>query len=484
LKARLAQQCIQESDLNQAQLELQAGRERLRSLEGEFLQAIWHTVFKKAWERDLDRARGDCLNWLAEINQRFLQLAAQREAANLYDQVVQDAHGLLAQLASLVQTARRTLERLDQFAQAALKPSGLEQGIYELALEAVDDNYIRSYYKQQALNIDLSTAYREFSKALPVKDLVEFSRWNEAELQRSLQSATRVYFADGLEQISLLEALQSYYGDQATTVIEAQFDRLVRYCHPFWQYNRDSGIQGQEGKSIIGVEDEHSELIPARYRDNLQYEVKSTGFRHRIDVARVQHGLPAFLLRGIADYKAYYDIRRKGLDPLHVLPEAADAGEVIPEERQEARQTFAVACACGYIVQIGSWYYFDPQKEYEQRRLHPGKENRLSQGRENAEEAFIQREDFVQQAEGLIEAEFVAMGNRAAISSLGSQVEAYKQALAGMGPETDLRRQYEKEIRALQIKRRQLGFIEQALPLRSFMEQRKPASRQELPVIE
>jgi len=292
-----------------------------------------------------------------------------------------------------------------------------------------------------------------------VRELADLEAWSEAELAHILQEHARGYFAEDLENTSLLEALAEYHGDRAPAVIEDQFDRLVKYCNPFWQYNANSGIGGHEGKSIIGVENEYSELIPPKYRDSPQYEIKSTGFKHRIDAVRIQHGLPAFLLRGMQDYKAYYDKKRKGIDPLHILPEALLADEVIPEEKPEARRTFAVAAALGYIVQIGSWYYFDPRKEHRTSGIHPGRENRLAQGREKAEEAFIQRDDLVRQAEELIEQEIEAMGNRAAIALLDARLAEHKEALSKLSLDSELRRQYQKEIQALEAKQRQLGRI-------------------------
>gem|GEM_PF-1202295 len=457
LKARLAQRGVAENDLAQAQTELQAAKERLRSLEGELLHALLHTLMKKSWEKELDRARNDCLSWLNEINQRSLQLAGQREAANLYDQVIEQLRSLLAELAGVAQTARRAAEALEGIAQDALRPAGLEQGIYELSLEAVDGRYIQDYYRKRAGAIDAAAAYRDFTGAQDLRALETLDGWNEYTLAKLLEQHGRGYFAAELENTSLLHALTAYYQEQAPQIIESLFDRLVRYCHPFWQYNRDSGIQGQEGKSLIGVEDEHSELIPARFRNDLQFEIKSTGFKHRIDVARVQHGLPAFLLRGMADYKACYDARRKGLDPLHVLPEAALSAEVAPEERQEARQLFVLACAFGLVVQIGSWYCFDPQKEYTLRRIRPGRDNRLGQGYENAEETFTQRDDFVRQADQLVEDTISNMGNPKAIALLEEQIEARKRAMANMSPENGLRRQYEREIGVMAEKQRMLS---------------------------
>ena len=283
------------------------------------------------------------------------------------------------------------------------------------------------------------------------------SAWSEGEWADRLQAHARLYFEEEVENTSLLAALQEHYGAQAPKKTAEFFDRLVRYCHPFWQYDANSGIQGQEGKSIIGVEDEHSPLIPERYQQDPQYEIKSTGFKHRIDFARVQHGLPASLLHEMPDYKAYYDKRRKGIDPLHVFPEAYLAQEVMPEQKSEARNIFAVAAAFEYVIQIGSYYYFDPQKEYSTQNIRPVREYRLDQGREKAEDAFVQRVDFLQEVDQLVEKEIVNMGNQAAVQLLETRIAEYKQALAKMSPDSDLRRQYEDEIRALQAKQVDLG---------------------------
>lgn len=461
-KRRLAQQGIGEAGVDQAQSELAAARSRLRSLEGDLLQAAWKTFLHRSWEREFEKARNDGLHWLTELNKRSLELAAKRQADNLYDQIMQALRSRLVELVALAQSALRAAELLDETAQVCLQPAGLESGVYELSLEAVDGKYIQAFYKRHATSLNPATMFRAFSAQQPA-DIWEGSRLEEAWLADRLQTFASAAFERVVQETSLLQALADYHGPQAPQVIENLFDRLVRYCHPFWQYQSDSGLQGQEGRSLIGVDDEHSQLIPARYRTNIQYEVKSTGFKHRIDVARIQHGLPAFLLRGMADYKAYYDARRTGLDPLHVLPEAAGAAEVIPEERQEGRRAFAVACAFGYIIPISSWYYFDARKEYAARRIHPGRENRLGQGRQNAEEAFAQRDDLVRLADNLVETEVVAMGNRAAIALLQVQIDSLKTAIANMGSdgtsENGLRRQYEKEIQALVDKQRQLGYV-------------------------
>ncbi len=457
LKARLSQFGVSETGLSQAEQAYRQARDRLRAMAGDVIHAAQRILLRKSWLEGLNRTRNDCLSWMGEVNARTLQLHAQRQAAILYDQLGEQVRRLKAAMTEIRQAQERAARKLDERAGECLKPASAEDGIFELNVEAVGADYIRAYYEKLSTGINPAAVYQAMSEANGPVTLESLSAWNEGEWADRLQTHARLYFEEEMENTSLLGALQEHYGKLAPKKTAEFFDRLVRYCHPFWQYDANSGIQGQEGKSIIGVEDEHSPLIPERYQQDPQYEVKSTGFKHRIDFARVQHGLPASLLHEMPDYKAYYDKRRKGIDPLHVFPEAYLAQEVLPEQKSEARNVFAVAAAFEYVIQIGSFYYFDPQKEYATRNIRPMREYRLDQGREKAEDAFVQRVDFVQEADQLVEKEIVNMGNQAAVNLLETRVGEYKQALARMAPDSDLRRQYEDEIRALQVKQVDLG---------------------------
>jgi hypothetical protein len=454
---RLGQLGTNEANLVHVEQEYFKARERLRAMSGDAVRSAQKTLFRKSWLEGLSRARNDCLTWMGETNQHTLQLQAQRQAANLYDQLADYARKLKSTLAGIQQSLERVSERLEDVAQNFMKPSTADNGIYELTAEAVGPDYIIAFYQVHRASLDPVAVYRAFGGASKIEALDHLAGWSDGEWAERLQSHARTYFAEEVENTTLLQAMSQFYGNQAPQKIEEQFNRLVRYCHPFWQYDANSGIQGQEGKSIVGVEDEHSDLVPQKYRDDPQYEVKSTGFKHRIDFARVQHGLPAFLLRDMQDYKAYYDVKRKGLDPLHIFPEAFHAEEVIPEEKMEARHIFASAAAFGYVIQVGTFYYFDPEKDYVNRNIRPQREYRLDQGREKAEDAFVQRDDFLHMADGLIERDIVNMGNQAAIRLLDERVAEYKQLLSRMPPDGDLRRQYENEIRALACKQQQLG---------------------------
>ncbi|MBI4319445.1 MAG: hypothetical protein HY675_13235 [Chloroflexi bacterium] len=458
LKSRLTKVGIDEKTLSEAKDEYKLARERLRALEGGVSRVLQKAARRGNWAQDRDKARNQCLESMAKIDDYSLQLAAQRQASNIYDQMTDKVKEIRSELNKVIQKLERTAERLGQDADHSLSERDTNDEVFEGTLEAVDAAYITNFYKSHAKNLDPKTTFGTLANSLTVTGMDDLKAWTEEGLAMMLLEHSRTYFSEDLDNTSLLQALNDHYGSRAPAEIRAKFDRLVRYCNPFWQYDKDSGCQGHEGKSIIGVEDESSPLIPPEYRNNVQFEIRTTGFKHRVDAVRVQHGLPAFLLSGMDDCKSYYTAKRKGMDPLHILPEAEMASEIMPEEKQEARDTFALAWAFKYIVQIGEWYYLDKSKEHTTRGMHPGRDNRLDQGRIKAEDVFVRKDEAVRTLAELMDREIEAMGNLAAIKLLDDTTADHKATVAKIGiGNDDLRRQYEKEIRALEAKQRKLG---------------------------
>jgi hypothetical protein len=83
----------------------------------------------------------------------------------------------------------------------------------------------------------------------------------------------------------------------------------------------------------------------------------------------------------------------------------------------------------------------------------------LAQGRQKAEDAFVRRDDVVQLFEERVEQDIVSIGNRAAAALLEARIADHKAVLSKMPVDYELRRQYQKEIRALEAKQRQLGHM-------------------------
>ena len=163
------------------------------------------------------------------------------------------------------------------------------------------------------------------------------------------------------------------------------------------------------------------------------------------------------------EYRVIYEEKRKGTgkgkDPLHVIPGMEFAPDLMPEQGKKNREYFATSLAFGYIVQAGTWYYFDPERGYLAHKIQPGREYRLAQGREKAEDVFAHREDWVHKVEQSMEAEVRQTGNDAAIRKLDEAIESHRIALAKMSTDDTLRKQFEKEINAFKKMQRELGKI-------------------------
>ena len=459
-KARITQQGCSEVDLDMARKDFEKARDALRRLDDGPEDVLERVVNFNGWKKKFSLFKRDCLAAMARINETTLQLAAQQQSAGIYDQLAALAISLKSSLNSTATNVNILAENLDNAAKKmASKEEAKSQG-YEFMQEIEVD--FAEYYTDHSRQINASTVFQGMIPTRAMASYRAMSNWLNEEIKTaSLEYAER-FFVDHLEATSLLSVLKTIadkQGIEPQKFIEEKLDHLVEYCHPFWQYDPNRGLHDMEGKSIIGIEDENSSLIPASYRNGSQYEIKTTGFRDRVDVVRIHHGLPAFLLRGMDEYKVIYDQRRKGKDPLHVIPGMEFAPDIMPEKGKKNREMFAIAMAFDYLVQAGSWYYFDPEKAYLSHKIQPGREYRLAQGREKSEEVFSHREEWARKVEQMVESEVRQMGNDAAIKKLDEAIETHRVSISKMTSDDTLRKQFEKEIHAFKRMQRELGKI-------------------------
>lgn len=461
LKIRLTQQGCTEGDLQEARANFERSRRALKSLDDGIEDTLERMVSMKGWMRKFALFKRDCLSAMSAVNDTTVQLAAQAQIAGIYDQLSSLLDGYKTKLLSTAASFRLLAEDLSLAAKKASSKNEDRSGRYEFLQEVPVDFDL--YYRENTVNIAPTNAFHGMIPTEKLNSIETLKGWASSSPKAEVIEYARSFFIERLEATSLLSTLQEMavrQGKEPSVLVEEYLDRLVGYCHPFWRYDQDAGLSDTEGKSMIGVEDENSPLLPATYRNSPMYEIKTTGFRDRIDVVRVRHGLPAFLIRGISEWKSIYERRRKGDDPLHVLPGMEFAADLLPEQGKKNREAFAAAIAFGYIVQVGSWYYFDPGKAYLTDKISPGKEFRLAQGREKAEDTFARRDDWVRKVTDLIETEVRQAGNDATIRKLDEVIAAYKVDIARMkSSDESLRRQFEKEMKALQAMQRMLGKV-------------------------
>ena len=460
-KVRILQQGAADADLQMAKKDYEKARESLKRLDDGPEDVFERTFFASGWKKKFALFKRDVVNAMNKLNETTLQLAAQQQATGIYDQLASLAGSLKARLASAANAVSIATAELQITAERLSSPAEAQANGYEFLQEIEVD--FADYYWEHATRIDPKAVFQSMIPARVIGSMDVLAQWTAEEIKPAAVEYARQFFVDDLNATSLLSTLKSMAekrGLAPQMLIGQYLDHLVEYCHPFWVYDKDHGLSDLEGKSILGVEDENSPLIPPEYRNGSLYEIKTTGFRDRIDVVRVQHGLPAFRSRGMDEDRGIYEQKRKGTDPLHVLPGMEFARDLMPEQGRRGRDLFAIALAFGHIVQVGSWYYFDPERGYATHKIQPAREFRLAQGREKSEEVFSHRDEWLRQVDQAVEGEVRSMGNDAAIAKLDKVIEAHKAAIARM-PATDesLRKQYEKEINAFKAMQRRLGKV-------------------------
>jgi len=446
LRRRIESEGVPEEALKKAEESYTKAKSQLKAFEGNTFWKVIRFISKSWWQRKLKGHISNCLTNMEEANGRAIDIEAQRRALDLYNALVMEAKRLLSSLAQVRQKLMIAAEKLSAEAEDKLKPPSAMEGVYELATEVVDADYIMRYYEEKAISIDLPTAFRGFAQSLPDTRVAQLEMRSEKDYINRLKEYAAGYFREGLERIRLLDLLS----ERAPEEIERQFQKLISHCEPFCRYNK-AGL-GEEPEpifvSIIGVEDKGDLRIPERYRN----EAISTGLRHRIDALRAFHGIPAFLISDMREYKGCYEReKRRGVDPLHIGQGWDRFEDIFPELKREARDIFALALAFDFIVQIGEWYYFDPDRKYKEKGIRLPVENRLAQGREKAEEAFIERDDIVSKAMELIEEEITRKGNEAIISFLEQKIEENEGKIRER-PTSDLREFWERDIEAFKRK--------------------------------
>jgi hypothetical protein len=463
LQNRISMNGITQNKINDAREELDQAMTLLSELGGNLLRNAQQTVMRKQWDQTfLDRKR-DCLNKLEQYIDSKLMYETQQTAKDIFSRLLTFLQAKLKEIKAIEQTISKIKGALSQEAEDSLQPEIAAEGIFELKREILGDKkYFTAFYQRQSKMLLPSTIYQIYAEKLSYHNLSVVKKWAEDRLIEELVQHAKNQFSDAIASTSLLDALNNHYGKDAPEKIGDLMDDLLTYCSPFWQFERDRGELDQEGKSIIGIEDSQSQLIPDRFRLNRKFNLVSTGFKHSIDVVRVKHGIPAFLLKDMDEYKAMYElVRSKTKDPLHIFANAQELDDIFPDEHKESRQLFALGLAFNFIVQIGSFYYFDLNRDYTgELEIKPTPEFRLDQGRGNAEEALIHKPEFLdplaQKIENLIE----DLGTKATIENIEEAITKLKIHISKLPPNNeDMRPQLSKEVTYLRAYQRMLGAI-------------------------
>jgi len=460
LISRITQLGASEDDLVSENSSFKQDKEALKKMDDGVEDVLERKISPKGWKKKFVLYKTECLNDMRNNNDLEMQINAQQQGISIYDQLVAHTSEMKARISKILNATSIIADDFKSHMEFLLENPETQAHTFEF-MQEIEVDY-QSYYNQNIESIDPVSIFSAMIPAQAQENISTLETWVSRDLYDTVKEYAAGFFYNNLQKISLLDAIKNAAekdNKEPETLVGEYLDDMLKYCHPFWQWDQNRGLHDLEGHSTLGVEFENSPYIPENYKNAELYALKSTLRPDRIDVLRVWHGLPAFLIHGMNEYKQKYDKRIKAKDPLHILPEMEFAPDLMPEKDAQNREIFARGLAFDYIVPIGTFYYYDPDRLHKSNKISPTREYRLAQGREKAEDAFSRNEDWSKEVEDLIEAEVRQMGNEAAIEKLEDAIDKHLEIIRKTGSEVTLRRQYEKEIRALKDYQRQLGKV-------------------------
>ena len=275
-KARISQQGARDSDVELARKDYARAHTELKQMDDGVEDKVQRFFDKSGWKNSFALKKRDGLTAMGKINQLTLQLAAQKHAVGIYDQLATFALGLKTILEAAISKTTTVSETLASTDLGSTKEA--EKNRFEFMRE-IDIDF-PAYYQAHAAKLSPSV-FRNLIPATVQTNMATLAAW----VEKSLQSATIQYagfhFVTDLENQSLLEALVNLAqknGKTPEAYIEAELNSLVAYCQPFCTFQKNRGLENFEDVSLIGVEDENNPLLPASFRNHRKYVVENHRF--------------------------------------------------------------------------------------------------------------------------------------------------------------------------------------------------------------
>lgn len=443
---------IKHESILAAKAELETNKKELAEMSATFASTAFRFLLPKDWKEKFRKSKTNCISAMETVNNAMLTSAAEQAAKSVYDELLNEVRVIKVVVDNLRDIVSQSAEELKSEAEMLLDSPSSEVNLFELSHEIVDDKYIKNYYADHSEQVDRLNLYTTFVKQQANFSFDSIGYWTKSSISKAIETTAEAIFASDLDKVSLLDAMASCYGEESQAILKKKLDTLVEYCHPFWRFSTDSGLDPMpQGPFLMGVPDIDSPYLPQEYKSHSSIRLSSTGLRDSIMLVRILMGVPSCLLTGVSQWKLWYDKKRRdGIDPLHIFPGAKDADEVLPDKDTKPRNMFAYAMAFGYITKRATHFYFDPEKRYSDIKIRPDGEHKIAAGRSNAEEVFIQHPEWVSKIEELIEVEIQKIGNVKASEFLTAKAKELEDDRFHLDSKSPSRNQLQKEIDALE----------------------------------
>jgi hypothetical protein len=190
---------------------------------------------------------------------------------------------------------------------------------------------------------------------------------------------------------------------------------LRRDSSPFWNYEgprMEDGGNNLESIKVIGVADASSSIYKGKELTN--EELASTHDYRSLTVLHTRHGLPLFALQQYPDYRQKYKIHmQRKVSPVQLFNHINISDD---EGEREARMTFALSEAFGYIKANASFYTCRTSDEL-------AVERQLGQGLRKAVESFTEKQDLVREMDRVIQQRIRELGLSSSVKVIDDYIK-------------------------------------------------------------
>ena len=431
---------------------LEDAKNSLTKLSSEFGQQVTQWLLPKKWKDDLERDKSAAIDAMSKHNEALLNDELDELIKQIYTELIErikDYKTILVNFTSILTEALGELEKdIPSYA-----TSNTNADLFSLSREVVDTEYFDQFYAQHSATSQSNVLFSDLVNQTVDFSIPRLKDYNKKEIKTALIQLAANKFRDTLAQLNLLQEMNRHYGDKAKNVLERKIDEVLEYCSPFWRYGIGGEDHNPQRPSYLGIEDRNSPLLPDKYRQNTgkTMAVTSTGIRDTIFIAHVEHGVPLWMLTELKVWKAAYDKHFEmddGSDPLNIIPDAS-RHILDPEDSASVGEMFAVALAFGYITQRKTFFYYDPEKKYQNPKIVPDQTHLIAQGREKAANAFGSNSTWTNEVRTKIVDEIGKIGANQAVAVISDYLVKLKAEKDRLPKKSETRVQFDVEIKSL-----------------------------------
>lgn len=418
--------------------------EKLAKVDDGIEDKLQRTVDPKGWTNRFTAAKTACVNALEDYYKQKMLSIVCTKTIDLYTKLIDFTEKTLLKNLNVIVTNTRQIMSSEETNVKKLEETSKQkrEDNFNISRE-IEVDLQREYDKDIDIKLDLSSVISTCTPADVQDDILTYKAWVEKGMAENIGTYSKEYFRNKLVNKTALEALKWEADSKHVDVknlIQEKLDSLLASSQPYIKYDCNTGLGEFEETDLIsiGASDEEKHFIPEKYLENPLYNFISTGFKDRIDVLKIIHGIPAHMIDGMSNFKAKYLSHlasdRVETDPLHIFVGMDKNPDVFPEDDKEleAREFFLKGLIFDFIVDLDNNCYFDPNLLITKDRIKPPVNQRLGQGWENSIKELARKQEWVTQLDDGIKDEFIKKGQKQVAGLIQNRIDEFKNKIRSL----------------------------------------------------